>query len=158
VERNTIVNNNHVAFSGGPGGINHPPSPEERIAERDQHIAKTSFQAQHESTFRADRSSYVKNNGGHPQNLVVARPLAAETHPAPAARPMQQPQAGPMQQPRPMQMQQQQQARPMQQQPQARPAQQQPQARPAPQAQARPAPAPKAQSKPKPAPQEKEHK
>ena len=160
VERNTIVNNNHVAFSGGPGGINHPASPEERVAERDQHIAKTSFQAQHESSFRADRSSYVKNNGGHPQNLVVARPLAAETHPAPAARPMmQQPQAGPTQQSRPMQMQQPQ-ARPVQQQqPQARPApQQQPQARPAPQAQARPAPAPKAQSKPKPAPQKKENK
>src|SRR5580658_6592644 len=30
VERNTIVNNGHVAYSGGPGGINHAPAPEEQ--------------------------------------------------------------------------------------------------------------------------------
>src|SRR5450755_899379 len=32
VERNTIVNNNHVAYSGGPGGVNHPATAEERVA------------------------------------------------------------------------------------------------------------------------------
>ena len=30
VEQNTIVNNNHVAFNGGPGGINRAPSVEEQ--------------------------------------------------------------------------------------------------------------------------------
>jgi hypothetical protein len=86
VERGIVARDSHVAFSGGPGGINHPASPEERIADHEQHLAKTSFQAQHEQSFRADRTSYAKNNGGHPQNLVVNRPLAAEAHAAPAAR------------------------------------------------------------------------
>ncbi len=82
VERGFVARDSHVAFSGGPGGIRHEASPEERIAEHEQHMAKTNFQAQHESTFRADRGAYVKNNGGRPQNLVVARPLGAQTHAA----------------------------------------------------------------------------
>ena len=41
VQRNTIVNDRRVAFSGGPGGINHPPAPEERVAEHDQHVGAT---------------------------------------------------------------------------------------------------------------------
>jgi len=83
VERNTIVNDRHVAFSGGPGGINHAPAPEERMAEHDQHFAATSYQTQHWNNAMADHNSYAKFNGGHPQNAAVARPLAAESHPAP---------------------------------------------------------------------------
>jgi hypothetical protein len=86
VERTTIVNDRHVAFSGGPGGINHPPSPEERIAEHDQHVQPTSFQQHHIETARTDKASYVKNNGGHPAHLVAEKPLAAESHPAPPTR------------------------------------------------------------------------
>jgi hypothetical protein len=150
VDRATVARDNRVAYSGGPGGINHPASAQERVAEHEQHVTKTSFQARHESAASSDRSSYVKNNGGHPQNLAVARPLPAETHPAPAARPMQQShpvqqqsQVRPMQQSHPTHQQPQdrpmQQSRPAYQQPQAR-SMQQPQPRPAPQAQSRPAP------------------
>jgi hypothetical protein len=133
VERGFVARDSHVAYSGGPGGIHHDPMPEERLAEHEQHVAKTSFQAQHESAARSDRTSYARSNGGHPQNLAAARPLPAETHAAPAARPMQP----------------------------SRPAAQPgyghggagmsaaPQARPAPQAQARPTP----QSQPRPTPQ-----
>jgi hypothetical protein len=85
VERNTIVNNNHVAFSGGPGGINHPPTAEERIAEHEQHVQPTSFQRQHIQTAQSDKMSYAKANGGRPANLAVARPLQAESHSAPTA-------------------------------------------------------------------------
>jgi hypothetical protein len=83
VERNTIVNDRHVAFSGGPGGIRHDPQPEERMAMRESHVAPTSFQQQHFQAARSDRSAYVKTNGGRPQNLAVARPLPAENHQAP---------------------------------------------------------------------------
>jgi hypothetical protein len=83
VERNTIVNDRHVAYSGGLGGINHPPSPAERSAEHEQHVQPTHFQQQHLQTAQSDRNSYVKNNGGHPQNLAVSHPLQAESHPAP---------------------------------------------------------------------------
>lgn len=145
VERNTIVNDRHVAFSGGPGGIRHDPTPEERMAEHEQHVGPTSFQAHHQQTFQADRSSYFKNNGGHPQTVAVNRPLAAEHAPAPAARPafngghpQTAPASRPAQQMRPAPQAQQRSA------PQA-------QSRPAPQGQARPEmqsrPAPQAQSR-----------
>ncbi|MGO9435404.1 MAG: hypothetical protein ACLPH3_09195 [Terracidiphilus sp.] len=84
VQRTTIVNNNHVAFSGGPGGINHAPTPEERTAMNEHHLAPTSFQTQHANSAMADHNSYAKFNGGHPQNAAVSRPLAAENHSAPS--------------------------------------------------------------------------
>jgi hypothetical protein len=83
VEHNTIVNDRHVAFSGGPGGINHAASPEERMAEHDQHLGRTSFQTQHVNDAMHDRNAYASHNGGRPSNLVAARPLPAENHPEP---------------------------------------------------------------------------
>jgi hypothetical protein len=72
-----------VAFAGGPGGINHPAAPEERIAERETHTPPTSFQTQHIQAAQTNKQSYAKANGGHPTTLAVAKPLAVETHPAP---------------------------------------------------------------------------
>jgi hypothetical protein len=84
VERTTIVNDRHVAYSGGPGGIRHDPAPEERIAEHDQHMERTSFQSQHETAARSDHSAYFNANHGRPANAAMARPLPAESHGAPA--------------------------------------------------------------------------
>lgn len=84
VEQTTIVNVNHVAYSGGPGGIQHQPTPEEQIAEHDQHVPATRFQTQHQESARQDKSNFSKNNGGHPTHFAEQKPLAAETHPAPA--------------------------------------------------------------------------
>ena len=84
VERNTIVNNNHVSYNGGPGGINHAPMASERLSDHDQHLQPTHFQQQHMQTAQSDHNSYAKFNGGHPQNVAAARPLRAESHPAPA--------------------------------------------------------------------------
>ena len=75
VERNTIVNEGHVAFSGGPGGIRHEAMPEERVGEHENHLGATSFQASHESSAMGDRNSYATQNGGHPQNVAVPRPM-----------------------------------------------------------------------------------
>jgi hypothetical protein len=75
VDRYTVRNDRHVAFSGGPGGINHGPTAEERFAERDRHVAATQFQHSHESAAMGDRSSFARNNGGHPGNAAVVRPL-----------------------------------------------------------------------------------
>ena len=86
VERNTIVNDRHVAFSGGPGGIRHDPMPEERFAQRDPHTQATLFQQSHESAAMSDRSSYVKNNGGRPSNLAVQRPMGNGMQGTPAGR------------------------------------------------------------------------
>jgi hypothetical protein len=83
VERTTIVNDRHVAFSGGPGGIRHEPLPQERVAEHDQHMERTSFQTQHVNAAMADHNAYFKNNGGRPQNVAMARPAGFD-HQAPA--------------------------------------------------------------------------
>ena len=142
VERTTIVNPGHVAYSGGPGGIHHDPTPEERIAEHEQHVAPTSFQQQHIKTASSDKTSYATNNGGHPHNLVATRPLAEEkhtpppeSHAAPMERPMPASHPAPASHPMP-------ESRPM---PQSHPA---PASRPAPASH----PAPPAGSKPEPKP------
>ena len=76
VERNTIINDRHVAFSGGREGIHHDPAPEERFAEREQHMEATGFQHSHENAAMSDRSMYVNNNGGRPSTTAVQRPLS----------------------------------------------------------------------------------
>jgi len=47
VRNNTVVNDRHVAYSGGPGGVNHRPTPEENAYSREQHVAPTAMQTQH---------------------------------------------------------------------------------------------------------------
>jgi hypothetical protein len=84
IERTTVVNPNHAAFSGGPGGVQHQPTAQEQVAAHETHTPPTTFQTQHETTARSAPASYAKNNGGHPTNLAVAKPLAVESHPAPA--------------------------------------------------------------------------
>jgi hypothetical protein len=83
IRNTTVVNNNRVSFNGGPGGINHQMTPEERSFSNETHTPPTSFQTQHEQTARADRTAYAKVNGGRPQNLVASHPLQNESHPAP---------------------------------------------------------------------------
>lgn len=86
VERNTIVNERRVAFSGGPGGIRHEPGAEERMAMHEQHMAPTSFQTQHRDAAMADRNSWYRNNNGRPQNLAVARPMVHDEHMGPSGQ------------------------------------------------------------------------
>jgi hypothetical protein len=74
VERNTIVNDRHVAYSGGPGGIRHEANRDERSAMNERHDAPTRMQEEHFQAARDDRGSYVKNNGGHPEHFAVDRP------------------------------------------------------------------------------------
>ena len=178
VDRNTIANNNRVSYNGGPHGIQHTAQPSEQVAARDKHTAPTSVQTQHASAARTEKTSFAKANGGHPQNMAVAKPLSPQKS-TPAAGPKVEPKSGPQshtapaqhnapaqhtapqQQSRPAPQQQarpapqpQQQSRPAPQQ-QARPAPQpQQQARPAPQQQARPAPQPQQQQQARPAPQQ----
>ena len=75
VRRYTLVNDRHVSFSGGRDGIHHDPLPEERFADRDRHVTETNFQQSHENAARSDRSYYARNHGGHPNNVVVQRPM-----------------------------------------------------------------------------------
>ncbi len=76
VHNTTIVNNNHVAYNGGPGGINHPPTQQENAYSHEPHQAPTAMQTQHQNMARADTNAYASHNGGHPQNLAMARPMS----------------------------------------------------------------------------------
>ncbi|MGA2167220.1 MAG: YXWGXW repeat-containing protein [Terracidiphilus sp.] len=87
VERGFVARDSHVAFSGGPGGIHHDPSPEERVAEHEQHQGPSAVQQHHAEAARADKTSYAKNNGGHPANGGVSRPLGAQSHGATTGHP-----------------------------------------------------------------------
>ena len=83
VERGFVERNNHVAFSGGPGGIHHDPRPEERFAEREQHMDRSPFQRSHEERAHSDRDSFANRNGGHPAHPFADRPLGPESRPMP---------------------------------------------------------------------------
>ena len=78
-----VEHDSRVAYAGGPGGIRHDPSMEERRAMQEQHLAPTRFQQQHFEAARNDHSNYFNANHGRPQNLVLARPLPVEHHQPP---------------------------------------------------------------------------
>ena len=73
IRRDTIVNN-HVAYNGGPGGIRHMPTEQERMADREQHMGRTDFQTQHVNAAMHDRAAYFNNNHGHPPVVAQQRP------------------------------------------------------------------------------------
>jgi hypothetical protein len=83
VHNTTIVNERRVAYTGGPGGIRHEPTPVEQQALHESHVAPTSYQQHHMETARTDRAAYYKANNGRPQNVVAPRPLPPEHHAAP---------------------------------------------------------------------------
>ena len=172
VDRSTVARGRRVAFSGGPGGIQHAPTAAERVAEHDQHTQPTKFQQQHVQAAQADKSSYARNNGGRPKEVVAAKPLQAESHAAPAAMNQRAPvnnngargNAAVQQRQAPQQVHTQPQTRPMPEHrtsPQPRPMEQErqappmhaaPQPRPAPQVHAAPQSRPMPQPRPAPQP------
>jgi hypothetical protein len=96
VQRGIIANPNHVAFSGGPGGIQHQPTPAEASVAHESHLPPTTFQKQHVETAKVDKTSYAKSNGGHPAHLAAAKPLAEEKHTPPPPKPAPTPVAKPL--------------------------------------------------------------
>ena len=159
IASHTVINN-HVAFSGGPGGVNHPPTAAENAAMHQQHTAATSFQTQHQTAAMHDVNNFASHNGGHPTNAAVARPMGAGTHPGtasmPSSHPAPQSHPAPAQQMHPAPASHPAPAQQMRPAPESRPAptpmsRTAPESRPAPAPQSHPAPAP--QSRPAPAPQ-----
>jgi len=78
--RNTTVVNSHVAYSGGPGGINHPPTAQENQYSHEQHTAPTPMQTQHEGAARTNVNNYASHNGGRPATVATERPMEGGPH------------------------------------------------------------------------------
>ncbi|HTZ97745.1 MAG TPA: hypothetical protein VMB18_15190 [Terriglobales bacterium] len=78
VYNTTVINNNttvnRVAYNGGPGGLTARPTAAEQAAAREQHIAATSAQVQHETMARNNRDLLASVNHGKPSIAATARP------------------------------------------------------------------------------------
>jgi WXXGXW repeat (2 copies) len=74
-----------TSYAGGPHGINARPIPAELAASRGPHVAPVAAQVQHVREAATNRTQFAAANGGRPQTVALARPLAT-TYRAPAPR------------------------------------------------------------------------
>jgi hypothetical protein len=74
----TVVNNNvtvnRISYNGGSGGVVARPSPAEQAAVREQHIAPTADQTQHEHASGSNRALLASSNHGQPAIAATPRP------------------------------------------------------------------------------------
>jgi hypothetical protein len=76
VYNKTVVNTSqsHVSYNGGQGGISAQPSPQERAAERGQHVAPTAVQTRHQQMAASNRELRASANAGKPPVAATAKP------------------------------------------------------------------------------------
>lgn len=65
-----------VSYNGGAGGVTAQPTPEERLAERDQHRAATPLQTRHEQLASTNRAQLASVNHGTPSMMATPRAAA----------------------------------------------------------------------------------
>src|ERR1700722_12335829 len=70
--KTVIVNNNHVAFNGGTGGLTSRPNAGEMAAMNQHHIAPTAMQTQHQQTASTMRENFASVNHGAPAVAATA--------------------------------------------------------------------------------------
>jgi len=93
----TVINNTHVSYAGGTGGLRTQPTAAERAAVRESHTPVTAEQTRHVEAARGNPDFAASHNNGHPAIAATARPGQFEgagvTHaraagaPGPAIRP-----------------------------------------------------------------------
>jgi len=84
--RSVAVNENHVAFNGGTGGVQAHPTAAEEAAEHEQHMAPLASQTQHEQMASQNRENFASENHGRPAVAATARPGDFSGHSAVSAR------------------------------------------------------------------------
>src|ERR1700736_3693516 len=75
----TVINNvtiNKVSYNGGAGGVAAAPTPQERAAAQESHVAATPMQRQHVQEAARNPALSAKANGGHPAIAATPRPAA----------------------------------------------------------------------------------
>ncbi|MFZ1918465.1 MAG: YXWGXW repeat-containing protein [Terriglobales bacterium] len=73
-ERNVVVNNNHVAFNGGNGGVMARPTAEEERYANERHTGPLAAQTEHEHAASQNRSLFASENHGRPGIAATGRP------------------------------------------------------------------------------------
>jgi WXXGXW repeat (2 copies) len=68
------VNDNHVSFNGGNGGVNARPTPQEEAAAHERHIPAVAAQTQHVQEAHANPQLRASENKGRPPIAATARP------------------------------------------------------------------------------------
>jgi len=84
--RTVVVNENHVAFNGGEGGVAARPTLQEEAAEHEQHTAPLAAQTEHEHLASQNRQNFASENQGRPAIAATARPGDFSSRSAVAAR------------------------------------------------------------------------
>ena len=71
--RTVVVNENHVAFNGGEGGVAARPTAQEEAAAHEQHTAPLAEQTRHEQLASQNRQNFASENHGRPAVAATAR-------------------------------------------------------------------------------------
>jgi hypothetical protein len=70
----TVVNNSHVSYEGGTGGLRAQPTADERRVEQEHHVPMTAVQTAHIEAAAKRPDFAATHNGGHPAILATSRP------------------------------------------------------------------------------------
>src|SRR5271157_3749870 len=68
------VNVSRVAYNGGPGGVQARATQSQLAAERQQHMAATSAQIQHQQAAQRDPAQFASRNQGRPAVVATPKP------------------------------------------------------------------------------------
>jgi WXXGXW repeat (2 copies) len=74
----TVINNTHVSFNGGPGGVRGMPTPAEVAAEHENHMPLTPDQTRHITSAAGNPAFAARSNNGRPAIAATARPAQFE--------------------------------------------------------------------------------
>jgi len=72
--KTVIVNENHVAFNGGEGGVSARPTHEEEMAEHEHHTEPLAAQTRHEHMASQNKQNFASANHGRPAIAATAKP------------------------------------------------------------------------------------
>ena len=72
--KTVIVNENHVAFNGGEGGVAARPTHEEEIAKHEHHTEPLAAQTRHEHMAGQNKQNFASANHGRPAIAATAKP------------------------------------------------------------------------------------
>jgi hypothetical protein len=84
--RSVVMNENHVAFNGGEGGVAARPTAQEEAAEHEQHTAPLAAQTEHEHVASQNRQNFASENHGRPAVAATAKAGDFSSHSAVSAR------------------------------------------------------------------------